>query len=49
MDEFQSKLGALVEQVKPAIYVETGFMIGDSAKAVVNAMNKIGHGKRMGA
>jgi len=44
MDEFQSKLGALVEAVKPAIYVETGFMNGDSAKAVIASMNKIGHG-----
>jgi hypothetical protein len=44
-DEFQSKLGELVLQTKPKIYVETGFMTGESAKAVAEAMDKIWEGE----
>jgi hypothetical protein len=44
MNEFQSLLGELVEKVKPLIYVETGFMTGESAKCVLAAMHKTGIG-----
>ncbi len=45
MNEFQSLLGELAEKVKPMVYVETGFMTGESAKAVCAAMDKNGFGK----
>lgn len=45
MNEFQSLLGELVLKVRPKTYVETGFMTGESAKAVVEAMDKNGLGK----
>lgn len=45
MNEFQSLLGELAEKVKPGIYVETGFMTGESTKAVLAAMNKLNHGE----
>jgi hypothetical protein len=44
-NEFQSLLGKLCDEVKPKIYVETGFMTGESSKAVCASMDKNGFGE----
>jgi hypothetical protein len=44
MNEFQPLLGKLVEETKPAVVVETGFMTGVSTKFILDALSKNGKG-----